>query len=319
MRAYGVRGSSDAGRSFEYAPDVVRVAFGIVNTYFVGDAGHWVLVDTGLPGFAPLIRRAAEARFGSGTKPAAIILTHGHFDHVGNVSALGARWNVPVYAHTLELPYLTGRSDYPPQDPTVGGAIAFLSRGFPRSGRNVVTGVTALEGDRIPEMPGWRWLHTPGHTPGHTALFRDADGVLLAGDALVTMNLDSWIEQVRRTPELCNPPAPLTTDWVAARESVERLAALAPRAIAAGHGVPLAGEGVEEALRHFAATFTPPDHGRYVAAPAYAGPSGVEWMPPPVPDPFPRQAAGAALVACGVWGLAAAARRGRRNSHHRPA
>jgi glyoxylase-like metal-dependent hydrolase (beta-lactamase superfamily II) len=42
------------------------------------------------------------------------VLTHGHFDHVGSVIELADYWNVPVYAHKLELPYLVGQMDYPP-------------------------------------------------------------------------------------------------------------------------------------------------------------------------------------------------------------
>ena len=160
-------------------------------------------------------------------------------------------------------------------------------------------------------MPEWQWIHTPGHTAGHVSLFRRRDGLLIAGDALATMDVDSWVETVRRTPEVCNPPAPFTTDWVAARRSVEALAALEPRAIAAGHGLPIAGPGVAEALAQFARDFAPPAHGRYIAAPAVAGAGGVEWVPPPVHDPLPRQAAGAALVVAGIVGLAAAARRRR--------
>ncbi|MCA1651349.1 MAG: MBL fold metallo-hydrolase [Acidobacteria bacterium] len=318
MQAYGVRGSLDPERPLEYAPDVLRIATGIVNTYLIGENDHWVLLDTGIAGFGRMIRRGAEARFGVGTRPAAIILTHGHFDHAGNADALAAEWNAPVYAHPLELPYLNGQSDYPPPDPTVGGAMAFMSRAYPHRGRKLSSDVRPLE-DGVPGLPDWRWLHTPGSTAGHISLFREVDRLLLAGDAMATMNLDSWVEQVRRTPEPANPPAPLTTDWEAARRSVEKLAALGPQAIGAGHGLPLAGEGLPDVLADFAATFTAPARGRYAVAPAYAGPSGVEWIPPPVPDPFPRQAAGAALVAFGVWGLAAAARRGTSRRRVRPA
>jgi glyoxylase-like metal-dependent hydrolase (beta-lactamase superfamily II) len=69
----------------------------------------WVLVDAGLPGSAGTIRRHAAEIFGSEARPAAIILTHGHFDHVGALLTLATEWDVPVYAHPLELPYLTGR------------------------------------------------------------------------------------------------------------------------------------------------------------------------------------------------------------------
>ena len=93
------------------APDVFRLRTLMVNVYFIRDAasGEWVLVDTGMPGFAGAIRREAERLFG--TRPRAILLTHGHMDHVGAVRQLARTWGVPVYAHPLELPYLTGRSN----------------------------------------------------------------------------------------------------------------------------------------------------------------------------------------------------------------
>ena len=309
MQAYEVLDRTALGSLVDYCPDVVRVATSFVNAYFVGDRSHWVLVDTGIGGFGSVIRRAAAARFGKDARPAAIVLTHGHFDHAGNADALAEAWGIPVYAHMLELPYLTGQSDYPPQDPTVGGALACMSRVFSHRGRELTAELRALSGDRISEMPGWRWIHTPGHTAGHVSLFREADGVLLAGDAIATMDLDSWIAQVRRTPEMCNPPIPLTTDWPAARKSVELVASLEPRAVGAGHGFPIAGEGVPAMVRHFARTFAPPAHGRYVQAAVVTGTAGVEWVPPAVPDAFGRQAAGAALVLAGAWGLATLARR----------
>ncbi len=312
MRAWGVHGSAEEGQVFDYAPDVVRIATGFVNAYLVGTVGHWVLVDTGFPGFGRVIRRAAKRRFGRASKPVAILLTHGHFDHSGNVDALARYWDVPVYAHALELSYLAGRSQYPPQDPTVGGALAFLSRVFPPGGhRPVKTKVLPL-GNHLPAMPEWRWIHTPGHTPGHVSFFRDTDRVLLTGDALATMDLDSWTAQMWRRPQLCRPPAPLTADWTAAEESVREIASLAPYAIAAGHGLPLAGIAVAQAARYFAATFAAPVHGRYISEPAAMGPAGLEWVPPPVPDPLPRTAAKSALVVLGGLGLAAAGRRLRR-------
>jgi glyoxylase-like metal-dependent hydrolase (beta-lactamase superfamily II) len=306
MRAFGVHGTSEEGQVFDFAPDVVRVAMGIANTYLVGHATRWVLVDTGPPGLSALIRRAARKRFGAGARPAAIILTHGHVDHAGNVDVLAREWNAPVYAHALELQYLAGRSEYPPHDPTVGGAMALLSRLFPRGGQRAVTTPVLPLSNTIPALPEWEWVHTPGHTPGHLSLWRPADRLLLAGDAIATMNTDSWVEQARRTPELSKPPAALTPDWEAARQSVEALAALAPMAIGAGHGKPVAGRMVADAVGALAMTFAPPAHGRYVSAPASIGPVGVEWVPPPVPDPLPLQAASAALVVLGGVGLAKA-------------
>jgi glyoxylase-like metal-dependent hydrolase (beta-lactamase superfamily II) len=86
--------------------DLAYIRTAIVNVYLFGTPGdhRWVLVDAGMPGHAGSIARAAEDRFG-GTPPAAIILTHGHFDHVGSLRALSARWGTPIYAHRRELPY----------------------------------------------------------------------------------------------------------------------------------------------------------------------------------------------------------------------
>src|SRR5690606_25960155 len=116
------------------------------------------------------------------------ILTHGHFDHVGGIEQLVQEWEVPVYAHPMELPYLTGKSSYPPGDPAVGGgAIAMLSPLYPRGPIDLGPHVQPLPEDgSVPGMAGWRWIATPGHSPGHVALFRDADRTLIAGDALVT-------------------------------------------------------------------------------------------------------------------------------------
>jgi glyoxylase-like metal-dependent hydrolase (beta-lactamase superfamily II) len=281
---------------------ILRVPILFVNAYIVESGGGWTLVDTGLRGAgAALIRRAAEARFGPGTRPQSIVLTHGHFDHAGSAHTLAHEWQVPVYAHTHELPYLTGRSDYPPQDPTVGGALANLSRLFPTSGIDLGTHVHPVSEDTdVPGMPGWRAIHTPGHTPGHMSLFRASDRVLLAGDALATMDQDSTIELLRQTRQLRWPPAALTVDWDAAQRSIEHLAEVRPFVIAAGHGLPVGGGAeVADALEMFALNFERPSHGRYVEQPVRADEGGIRSVPPPVADPVGR--------ALRVAGLAAAA------------
>jgi glyoxylase-like metal-dependent hydrolase (beta-lactamase superfamily II) len=119
-------------------------------------------------------------------------------------------------------------------------------------------------------MPGWRWIHTPGHTAGHVSLFREADRALIVGDAFCTTKQESFLAVATQRPELHGPPAYFTTDWDAARESVGRLAALEPSFIAPGHGQPMAGAETTQALQELAARFDEvarPEHGRYVEHP----------------------------------------------------
>ena len=63
------------------APDVGWLPISFANVYFIGRPGEpWALIDAGLPGRASQIFEAAEARFGSGTRPEAILLTHALLD-----------------------------------------------------------------------------------------------------------------------------------------------------------------------------------------------------------------------------------------------
>ena len=279
--------------ALEVAPDVACVPLSIVNVCFVGepDGGDrsWVLVDAGLWFSEKAISHAAAERYGARSRPAAIVLTHGHFDHVGAVRQLAALWEVPVYAHPLELPYLTGRSSYPPPDPTVGGGLmSFMSRIYPRGPIDLGDRLHPLPSDgSIPAMPGWRWIHTPGHTPGHVSLFRAEDRTLIAGDAFVTTRQESAWAVLTQRQEVWRPPAYFTTDWLAARCSVELLAHLHPNAAATGHGLPMYGERLRDGLEALARYFdrvAVPMQGRYVCQPPVSDERGVVRLPPPVVD-----------------------------------
>lgn len=290
----------------EVAPGVAFMRCGMVNVAVLGDRSRWILMDAGLPGYAGTIRDAANERFGGGARPEAIVLSHGHFDHVGSLKALLETWDVPVYAHRLEMPYLTGRSPYPPPDPLVGrGAMALLSRLYSRAPIDLGSGVRELPPDHtVPSAPEWQWLHTPGHTPGHVSLFREADRTLLSADAVVTTKQESMLAVLAQRCELHGPPAYFTSDWDGARESVQRLASLEPAMLLAGHGQPWAGEGMRARLHELADHFDAwerPRLGRYGKQAAVADETGVVMLPP---DPLPGVIAGAtaAIAAAGlVW------------------
>ena len=271
----------------EVTPDVAYKRLAIVNVAFFGAQGagdrQWVLVDAGLPATAPQIAKAAEERFGQDARPAAIVMTHGHFDHNGALEELAERWDAPVYAHTLELPYLNGSAAYPPPDPTVGGGMmSLLSPLYPRGPVNVGERLHALPADgSVPFMPGWRWLHTPGHAPGHVSLWREADRTLIVGDAFITTAQESAYAAATQKPEMHGPPMYFTPDWASAKSSVERLAALEPELAVTGHGRAMRGQAMRDALHALARDFdrvAVPAHGKYVLHPATAA-DGSAYVP----------------------------------------
>ena len=255
----------------EIAPGVVGLSILLVNVFAIRDDAGWTLVDAGLYGSGARIRHWASRHFGD-TPPQRILLTHAHFDHVGALNDLVDTWDVPVYLHPAEMPYLRGDQAYPPPDPTVGGGLmARMSVLYPRTPARFDGDARPLPPDGVvPGASEWRWLLTPGHSAGHISLLREGDRTLIVGDAFCTTKQESFLAVATQRPEIHGPPAYFTTDWDAARDSVRRLAALHPRCIAPGHGRPMSGPETTAAVSELAANFDAlarPEHGRYVAHP----------------------------------------------------
>jgi len=255
----------------EIASDIMILNFTIVNACLVSnpEASTWVLVDTGLDNSESFILQTVEERFGKGSCPQCIILTHGHFDHVGSVQKLSRLWDVPVYIHELEMPYITGKRDYPVGDPTVDeGLVAKMSPTFPHTSIDISINAVALPSDgNVPGLPHWKWIHTPGHTEGHISLFREKDRVMIAGDSFCTVIQESLISVVSQSEQISGPPKYLTVDWKAAEDSVRRLRDLIPSLTIPSHGQPMKGEELTRHMDYLVSHFDEiavPDHGRYV-------------------------------------------------------
>jgi glyoxylase-like metal-dependent hydrolase (beta-lactamase superfamily II) len=247
----------------EIAEDVWLVVLGRrpldSNVYLVRSGGSWVLIDTGWPGNGLVIRRAAETLFGRGVAPAAILLTHVHIDHTGSVGHLAAAWDVPVFVHPLEVPMAGG---YVPQYANAldRRVVLPLLRLLPRRSRDrVLTGnslsgvVRPLDPARPPPgLPDWTCVSAPGHTPGSVAFFRPPDRLLVTGDALLTVDLTSLRGLLGGRRQLAEPLR--FTDWDprTTEHTIGALARLQPRALAPGHGRPVAGPSVPHDLRAFA-------------------------------------------------------------------
>jgi glyoxylase-like metal-dependent hydrolase (beta-lactamase superfamily II) len=269
---------------FSIASGVWRIKDIFVNMFIISTDTGWVLVDAGLKTSCGKIRKLAAQLFGPDCRPDAIVLTHAHFDHVGSLKRLAGEWDVPVLAHRLEIPYLTGRSSYPPPDPTVGGGMmVYMSWMYPRRPIDLGSRVVPFAPDgSISAMPGWRWIHTPGHTPGHVSFYREEDGCLIAGDAFVTTDQRKASAVASQRREIHGPPPYFTPDWRAAAASVRELAKLKPAILATGHGRTFYGALGQQALHRLARQFyalAVPKHGRYVPEPALADENGVYYVP----------------------------------------
>lgn len=260
--------SSNTGR--EVKEDVYYYTNQIVNLVMIGKQdGPWVLIDAGMPKCGDEILQVAKKRFGDKCKPEAIILTHGHFDHVGNIVHLLERWDVPVFAHILEHPYLTGVQDYPEPDSSVeGGLLAKISDIYPHQSIDISEHLFPLPDDgSVPFLSEWEWIHVPGHSPGQIALFRRRDGLLISADAFITVRQDSLYKVLLQEKEINGPPRYLTTNWEAAEASVKTLRDIRPQLVIPGHGQYMEGEELQTGLTRLVEKFdklAKPSRGRFI-------------------------------------------------------
>lgn len=256
------------GEYREVAPGVYGMEAGQgisrANVYFVQSGASWVLIDTAGAKCGPLIRRIAESLFGAGTSPVSILLTHNHPDHSGSAVELARLWDCPVYVHPDELPYvaienLSTVEKY--ANPLDRWIILPILRVMPRRRVEAMLLSTGIKdvvrafdpSVAVPGLPDWECIPTPGHTPGHVAFFRTNDRVLITGDAIVTVNLNSfrgflWWGLRRHKQRVSGPPWYSTWNWQAAKESVALLVGLEPRVLATGHGLPMSGENIAREL-----------------------------------------------------------------------
>lgn len=168
-------------------PTILRNVVGSIRTncyMLVNQNRQAAIID---PGADPdrLLQTLREQQ----VSPVMVLLTHGHFDHIGAIDAFA---NCPIYLHKLDRPLVTeGTENY---------RMAFGERALPGLLFQFVE-----DGDRIPFGEySFDVIHTPGHTPG-CCLFRCLNHILFTGDTLFAGEIgrcDLWgsdLNQMRQS------------------------------------------------------------------------------------------------------------------------
>ena len=229
------------------APGIHRIGDrSIVNSYLVEDAGQVTIIDAGVPGhyrdmpaeLAAMGRTVADVR--------ALLLTHGHTDHIGFAERLRRERQVPVSVHEADAALARGEVPNPAKGygPTrLGPLLGFLWYTILRGGLRVpkLQEVATFGDGATLDVPGSpRVILTPGHTPGSAALHVPSLNALFVGDAFATYAVTTGAHG----PQV----APFTADAAQAVASLARLEDVSADLALPGHGDPWTG-GIQEAVR----------------------------------------------------------------------
>ena len=218
------------------APSLHRLGEPIVGCYLLEEAGEVTIIDAGVPAYYNDLAAELEAMGCTIADIRALVLTHGHDDHLGFAERLRGERGMPVSIHELDAPMARGDASGPSAgmgERKLGSVLRYLlwlaRRGFFRTRR--LTTLSTFDPGATLDVPGaLRVIHVPGHTPGSVAFHAPAHEALFVGDALAT---DAVISD-RRGPQIC----PLTADPDEALASLSNIEAIEARWLLPGHGDP---------------------------------------------------------------------------------
>jgi glyoxylase-like metal-dependent hydrolase (beta-lactamase superfamily II) len=151
-----------------------------VAVWLVRGREGFVLIDSGPPQTAgDMVEAVSQATNGRG--PSVVLLTHGHQNHAGGLSALRLAWNPPIAAHVHEAPYIVGSREY--------GRIRSNNPAYWLGSILIETPSWSISNvsriDQGQTIMGLQILHLPGHTPGHLGFIHGMDQACICGDAVM--------------------------------------------------------------------------------------------------------------------------------------
>jgi len=218
----------------------------MINAYLVEQDGEVTIVDAGVPGFYRDIDRELATMGRTPADVRALVLTHGHSDHIGFAERLRSERRVPVSVEEADAALARGEVPNPSKGygpVRLGPVLGFLWFTLLHGGlRTPKLQQVATFGDGATlDVPGSpRVILTPGHTPGSAALHFASLDALFVGDAFATYAVTTGA----RGPQV----APFTADTAQAVQSLARLEEISAGQALPGHGEPWTG-GIDEAVR----------------------------------------------------------------------
>ncbi len=216
------------------APSIHRLGEARVSCYLIEEAGEVTLVDAGMPGYYGQLAAELTAMGRSIDDLRAVVLTHGHSDHVGFAERVRDEHGVPVQVHELDAALARGEVPNPSAgmgERKLGSLLEFLLWGLRRGALRTkpLLDVATFGSGATLDVPGaLRVIHTPGHTPGNTALHAPALDALFVGDTLATLAVTSG----RQGPQV----APFGADPDEALASLAHLEGIEAKWLLPGHG-----------------------------------------------------------------------------------
>ena len=234
----------------EVAPGVHRVGDAYFNCYLIEDGNQLTLLDAGVKTFRPPLEEHLRSRGRSVSDIAAVILTHGHPDHIGMAEGLRTDAPAPVYVHeadahmakTGEIHKLEGKLRPYMRYPAMWKLLGLFVRGGAFRTPKIQAVTTFTDGDLdVPGRP--RIVPTPGHSPGHVSFHLPDRGVVFTGDALCNYNP----LRGTRGPQLM--PRAFAFDTRQALQSLDAIAAIDAGTLLFGHGEPWT-DGPASAVAH---------------------------------------------------------------------
>ena len=186
------------------------------------EGGAAVMIDTGLFGEMYLVRRLVRKLSLTPHSIKAILLTHGHLDHAGNLSRLKEWTGAKVFAHPAEQSHVDGTYPYQGINKWCGRLEAMGRAVF--NYRPAAIDEFLSDGQELPFWGGLRVIHLPGHTEGHCGFFSVRHRLLFCGDMFA-----SYLFSVHKPPAILNSvPGQFPS-------SVEKIRTLNPRWLVPNH------------------------------------------------------------------------------------